>query len=235
MLHNSDGSPLPARLAVAAAQLAERGWAVLDQAGFTDGRRADLAHVRRLAGYFGTLSARDGGVDVWPVRPVSRDRGQTFSQRDGEALLHTDAAYRASPEPLFALFCVRPAGDGGRTRLLSARAALSGLDAGTVSVLRRPVWRWTPPAVFGGEQDIPRPVVSGSGGLRWRYDNLAVGAELRPAAARFRDHLESHPSVTEFMLATDSVLVCDNTAMLHGRTGFTDISRLLLRVRLEQR
>jgi alpha-ketoglutarate-dependent taurine dioxygenase len=235
MLHDTDDCPLAARLAAATAALSGRGWGVVTRAGFTDGQRTDVAQVRRLACCFGTPSARDGDTEIWPVRPVSRDRRQTFSQRDGEALLHTDAAYRAAPEPLFALFCVRPARDGGRTRLLAAGAAFSGLDAETVSVLRRPVWRWVPPAVFGGRPDVARPVVSRSGEIRWRFDNLAIGAELRPVAARFRDHIENHPGVTEFMLPTDSVLICRNQTMLHGRTGFSDIGRLLLRVRLEQR
>src|ERR1039457_4598016 len=131
MLHDADDCPLPERLAAAAAALSERGWAGGTCAGFTDGHRTDLVDVRRLACRFGIPSARDGHTEIWPVRPVSRDRGQTFSQRDGEALLHTDAAYRAAPEPLFALFCVRPARDGGHTRLLAAGAALSGLDAET--------------------------------------------------------------------------------------------------------
>lgn len=230
------GAPAPAAtLAAATAQLGERGWAVMTEAGFTDGRRVDLARVRELTLRFGTPSARDGGAEIWPVRPVSSDPGQTFSQRDGEALLHTDAAYRGAPEPLFALFCVRPALDGGRTRLLTAADAVAGLDRGMLAALRRPVWRWLPPAVFGGPPDRARPVLSGDQEIRWRFDNLDADGALRAIAARFRDHIEGHRRITEFSLVTDGLLVCDNRRILHGRTRFTDAGRLLLRVRMDQR
>jgi alpha-ketoglutarate-dependent taurine dioxygenase len=74
-----------------------------------------------------------------------------------------------------------------------------------------------------------------AGEIRWRFDNLEIDEELRAMAARFRDHIEGHRKVAEFTLRSDSVLICDNRRILHGRTTFTDIDRLLLRVRLEQR
>jgi hypothetical protein len=220
-------------LGAAAIRLRKRGWAVLTGAGFTDGHRVDLTRVRELARWFGIPSARDGGADIWPVRPISRDPGQTFSQRTGGALLHTDAAYRDAPEPLFALFCVRPACAGGHSRLLTAEDATTGLDPEVLAALRRPVWQWLPPAIFGGPPGHARPVLAGTNTISWRFDNLEVTGELRTIAARFRDHIEGHRNIIEFALTADSMLVCDNTAILHGRTSFTDPSRLLLRVRME--
>jgi alpha-ketoglutarate-dependent taurine dioxygenase len=211
--------------------LATRGWAVVPSAGFSDGHTADPGAVRAIAQRFGVPSSRDGGIDIWPVRPVSRSATETFSRRAGTALLHTDAAYRPDPEPLFALFCVRPAADGGATRLLAATDALAGLDPRVARELRRPVWRWVPPAVFGGGPGEPRPVLSG-GGARWRYDNLLASEPRMAVAAAFRDHIEAHRRVATLMLPADSVLICDNQRVLHGRTTFTDAARLLLRVRL---
>jgi alpha-ketoglutarate-dependent taurine dioxygenase len=214
--------------------LATRGWAVLTSAGFTDGHTADPDAVRAIARRFGVPSSRDGGTDIWPVQPVSRSATETFSRRAGGALLHTDAAYREDPESLFALFCVRPAADGGATRLLAAADALAGLDPRLTRELRRPVWRWAPPAVFGGEPVEPRPVLTDRG-VRWRYDNLLASEADLAVAAEFRDHVEGHPRVRGFILPADSVLICDNQHVLHGRTPFTDTTRLLLRVRLVSR
>ncbi|HEX8008558.1 MAG TPA: TauD/TfdA family dioxygenase, partial [Trebonia sp.] len=127
----------------ARADLAERGWAVLRGQRF----RADQASVLRIARHFGRPSARDGGQAVWEVRPrPGRARG-TFSERTGPAAFHTDAQYHARPEDLVCLFVVRPAADGGHTRVLSAEAALSTLRAATLTALREPTWSWTVPEV----------------------------------------------------------------------------------------
>jgi len=223
-------TPAQAELAVAT-----RGWAVLSRAGFTDGEDVDHDAVIRIARCFGVPSARDGGTEIWPVAPRITDPLSTFSMRGGEARLHTDAAYRADPENRFALFCVRPAGDGGLSRLLDARAAMADVPGATLELLRRPVWRWTPPSTFGGEPDVARAVATRDGRIRWRVDNLDVDARLNAVAAEFDRYLDGHPLVAQLPLATDSVLVCDNERVLHGRTWFADRRRLLLRVRLVTR
>jgi hypothetical protein len=216
-------------------QLADRGWTIIHGAGFTDGVNVDHDAVRRIACHFGIPSSRDGGRDVWPIRPLTSDAAETFSQRSGEALLHTDAAYRSVPEPRFGLFCIRPADDGGLSRLLTATDAIRDLHGDLADELRRSQWRWLPPRVFGGQPDEPRPVLRPDGRIRWRYDNLALAAEQRPPAAAFAEHIDTHPRLIQLPLPTDSVLVCDNERVLHGRTTFTDRSRYLLRVRLVDR
>jgi len=224
-----------ATLGEAHRRLATDGFSVLPDAGFTDGDEFDPDAVLRLAEQFGVPSSRDGGTAVWSVRPRTADPKQTFSLRSGAALLHTDAAYRADPEPRFALFCVRPGDDGGLTRLLRAADAVSGLDAETLAVLRRPVWRWLPPAVFGGRRDVMRPVLEAGGAIRWRPDNLDVSDAARAVAATFTEYVEQHPKLLQFPLPAGSMLVCDNRMVLHGRTSFSDPDRHLLRVRLEAR
>jgi alpha-ketoglutarate-dependent taurine dioxygenase len=221
-------------IAGARRQLADQGWTIIHGAGFTDGVDVDLDTVRRIACHFGIPSSRDGG-DVWPVRPLTSDTAETFSQRSGEALLHTDAAYRSVPEPRFGLFCVRPADDGGLSRLLTATDAIRDLDGDLADELRRSQWRWLPPRVFGGQPDGPRAVLRSDGAIRWRYDNLALTAEQRSLAAAFAEHIDTHPRLVQLPLPADSVLVCDNERVLHGRTTFTDRARYLLRVRMAER
>ncbi len=218
--------------AAAFTQLRACGWTVVESVGFTDGYDVDLPAVRSFAARFGTPSSRDGGADIWPVRPTSAASSETFSRRTGAASMHTDAAYRADPEPLVALFSVRPARDGGVSRLLEAGAAVADLDADTRESLREPVWRWAPPEVFGGDPAAARSVLAPDDTIRWRYDNLIADPEHMRAARRFRDHVERHSALVEAGLPTDSVLICDNRRTLHGRTAFNDRNRLLLRVRL---
>lgn len=212
--------------------LKTHGWALITDAGFTDGVSVDHAEVLRIARHFGKPSDRDGGTPIWPVTPRDSGPSDTFSVRDGEAQFHTDAAYRADPEQRFALFCVRPAEDGGSSRLLRTCDAMSGLPRKMLSLLRRPIWRWVPPATFGGPSDVARRVWTRDGRIRWRVDNLNVSANLRTVGQEFAEYLESHSRVAEHRLVTDSVLVCDNERLLHGRTWFSDPRRMVLRVRL---
>lgn len=219
--------------------LAARGWTVLPNAGFADGTVVDSDAVRAIAGRFGTLSRRDGGTDLWPVRPRSGLAGATFSVRAGDAGLHTDAAYRPDPEDLIALFCVTPARDGGDTLLLDGRAALTSAHPSDVDEYRRPQWRWSLPEAFRDGRSAtgsePYPVLDTGGKVRWRADNLEIPDRLRGLAGRTAGRLASHPDVVRIRLAADSVLLCDNTRILHGRTGFTDVHRLLIRVRMVTR
>jgi alpha-ketoglutarate-dependent taurine dioxygenase len=212
--------------------LADQGWALIENAGFTDGNDIDYQVVKKIASRYGTPSDRDGGKEIWPVTPRKSGPSDTFSVRAGEARFHTDAAYRAEPEQRFALFCVRPADDGGTSRVLQAQQALSDVPEEMSALLRKPVWRWVPPATFGGEADAARSVSTADGKIRWRVDNLNVDSALLEVATAFDEHLDAHPGVAEFLLRTDSVLICDNERVLHGRTWFSDPRRLVLRVRL---
>ncbi|WP_184727306.1 TauD/TfdA family dioxygenase [Saccharopolyspora phatthalungensis] len=102
----------------------------------------------------------------------------------------------------------------------------------TSALLRERIWRWVPPVTFGGAPDIARAVSTGDGRIRWRVDTLDVDEPLRAVASEFDEYLYSHPDAIDFLLPTDSVLICDNERALHGRTWFSDPKRLVLRVRL---
>ncbi|GAB1821827.1 TauD/TfdA family dioxygenase [Herbidospora sp. RD11066] len=216
-------------LAEAKGRLATHGWAVLTEMGFTDGEEVDLGLVRAMVGKLGNITARDGSTEIWPVRADTSDSAETFSRRTGPALLHTDAAYQPDPEPLLMLFCVRPADVGGHTRMLTCQDAITGLPENVDAALREPQWRWTPPKVFDTPPDECHPVLSADDRVRWRYDNLDVPETLKTVAWLFSEHIESHPAVIEFPLKSDSILICDNHRVMHGRTSFGDTERLLLR------
>ena len=217
------------------ASLQHRGWGVYTEAGLVRDGSVDTEAVAELCAAFGAPSNRDGGMDLWPVRPRSTDPGQTFSQRAGDAGLHTDAAYHDDPEERFALICVQPAVDGGYTRLLGAADIARSLDPLLARRLRVPQWRWRVPEIFGSGLSGRHSVLDDDGTVRWRSDNLVIPGDLQHAAAAFAVHLETHPMLVQLLLPADAVLICDNRRVLHGRTNFTDRRRWLIRVRLVQR
>ncbi|MET7483856.1 TauD/TfdA family dioxygenase [Streptomyces sp. NPDC005538] len=223
----------PGHLAEARRSLRARGWAYLTEAGFTDGTVVDRRRLLDLARCFGTPSDHDAGAAVWPVRARRSGTADTFSLRTGPAPLHTDAAYSPQPEDVVCLFTVRPAADGGHSRLLPAREAILGLPGGTLAELRSPVWRWSTPGVFRTPERrvAGYPVLEGADRMRWRSDNLLSAGRCRDF---FAAHVERHPAVVELPSLPDSVLIVDNRTVLHGRTAFDDPDRLLYRVRLRR-
>lgn len=229
-------------LRVAKKELAHRGWAVLTGLPFVHDDEPDISYILRTAARFGRPSDREGGTPAWTVRPTSQDATQTFSRRAGGATLHTDAQYRRVPEHLVCLFAVRPAADGGITRILGASDALSALrgherERWLRDRLARPDWAWEVPAPFDGEQPFRAAVLPADGTIRWRADNLAAGVdgELREAAREFADRLEMAPEVVQLRLEAGDAVILDNRRVLHGRTFFADRRRLMVRVRLWDR
>lgn len=228
----------------ALSEVARNGWCLLRQPGFLRGRDYDAEEVLRSAHRFGVPSERDGGVAVWPVTPRSSDERATFSVRAGPAELHTDAQYHDRPEDLVALYCVRPASDGGASVVLDFTAAIRALRRSprtrlVESHLRSPIWRFRVPEQFGtGTNSTGVPVIEGET-IRWRRNNLAwvePGESVaRTVADEVSQLLEQSPERRILDLGPGHVLLIDNRRTLHGRTAFCDVDRLLLRVRLWRR
>ncbi|MFI6498164.1 TauD/TfdA family dioxygenase [Nonomuraea typhae] len=222
--------------------LARQGWAVLRTGRrFADGDTIDEKAVLDLAGRFGVPSSRDGGREIWPVRPTRTDPAATLSERAGAAGFHTDAAYRPDPEPVICMFVIRPAADGGRTLLLGATAVAAelrrhALGARLLDTLAAPEWRWRVPEVFGGAPaglSPPAAVLPGDGTIRWRADNLAgLTCEQRRVASWFARLLKVLPQTVTLDHRPGDVIIIDNHRTMHARAWFRDPRRLLLRVRL---
>jgi alpha-ketoglutarate-dependent taurine dioxygenase len=211
----------------------QRGWSLATGLPFVRDRAPDLEFVLGFAARLGRPSERDGGIAAWPVTPVTGDPRATFSQRAGHAALHTDAAYRRDPERGVCLFAVRPAQDGGRSRLVAGKDVLHALPDALGRQLSRPDWEWRVPAPFQPGPPFRGAVLSRDGKVRWRADTLRpAGTGQERAAAEFAARVETLPAVVEIPLQEGDVLVLDNHRMLHGRTAFTDPCRLLVRVRL---
>lgn len=244
--------PLPAavrsHLAAARRQLSGRGWTLLPGVPFLSRGEPDEHAVLDLASRFGVPSARDGGRVVWPVAPTGPSSASspraTFSTRAGAAGFHTDAQYHDHPEDYVCLFVVRPASDGGLTRLLPVETAIFALktrsdSAGLVDLMSRPLWRWRIPAEFAVTAPVdaaPFPALPAAGSvrIRWRSDNLdpALPGPLHDAASLIDTVFNCAQGAVELRLRPGDVLIVDNHRVMHARTWFSDPRRLLLRVRL---
>lgn len=202
----------------------------------------------------GTLVPHNPGQDdfVWPIRPVvSRSALKTFSEHNQAAQLHTDSQYRPQPEHFVAMCMVQTAQcGGGASMLLDFRRVIEDLEqtaAGQalLQVLRTHKLPIGVPSIFrepGDSGYIEASILGGAVPFRYRYDTMKAGldqvdpsqrAELAEALDRLDAVIQASPHRLEFPMENQDVLFVDNHRFLHGRKAFTDLDRLLLRVRFD--
>lgn len=202
------------------AQLLARGWTVV---ALGDALRDRLLHpwslVESLLGVPAVL------LEVQPIRAVPG--GRSFASSMVDTPLHTDSQqWRARPPELQLTACLRAAEQDGESLLLDGHALLAAVareDPALYDALLR-VPRCMP-FVFG---DVLGPTAALRGGRcvvthtpRPRDDD-AIAPRLAAAISR------STPEVVR--LNAGDVLLLDNHRVLHGRRGFDDPRRELLRV-----
>ena len=187
---------------------------------------------------------------LWPVHPrqFEGEYKVTFSERAGEAPLHTDSAFAREPEKFGCLFVVREAEDGGgQSVIVNARHLIAELEASEdgracLTILRDREFPFSvPDAFFRDERVVTAPVIGERPLIRFRYDSLMNGFELRPdlrtnerlwAVEHFRAAADELESRITYPLRRGEALIFDNHDVLHARTDFTDPGRFLIRVRM---
>lgn len=231
----------------------------VDEAGFTivetnleETAVAEMTVVAlAVSAVFGTPTGTDkvSGAYVWPVTPRSVGYSvTTFSEDIGEAAMHTDSQYIDKPEDKFVLACIRPDAPGrGTTELidgLNLRREIEESHPGLLKVLQQP-FPFRVPTVFTEKlrDDIPeiiwRPILEDDR-IRYRNDTLinalqVDGVELDEQRMRAIEELaaiiDGMPRVQHHLMSGEIAIV-DNRRMLHARTDFDDLGRVLLRVRM---
>lgn len=222
-------------------------------------RNALLHAFSCLFGYPTPAEARTNCV-VWDVkaRPVANDasRFTTFSERTGEAMMHTDCSFHDTPEAWFLLYSVRAARcRGGLSRLLRVDDVLETLcesrkGRSALVYLTEHEVPFRVPSVFSANErvaEVRRNKVfwrneAGEGwGMRWRYDAIIKGCEqdkAGPSSAMLEsilclnDVIERQAPKYCCYLRDGDLLIANNTRVLHGRSDYVDPSRHLLRVRM---
>lgn len=179
----------------------------------------------------------------------------SFSENDREAEYHTDATVSVVPDRYFLLYSVQAAEcGGGQTFLTDGRVLAEELErteAGrnAVRVLKETTFPMRVPKAFrvcakvGPDGHSYEPVIGEGPVWRFRKDKLEKGlathpeyntGETRAALDAVYQALDSRPDEYRGAIPTDAVLIVDNHLALHGRTGFTDFRRHLLRARFDK-
>jgi alpha-ketoglutarate-dependent taurine dioxygenase len=196
---------------------------------------------------------------VWNLRArpdrMAEGKASTFSEHNEEARLHTDTQYYAAPERYVLQYFLRSAGcGGGVTWLRDAASVVRGLEGSASGrralwVLSRTALPFRIPAAFTVDGHASTlelthaPIFGARPAIRFRLDTLEAGlaacpghdtADVRDALHALYAELEAPRQRVERALQPDSLLLINNHECLHGRTGFTDLSRHAVRIRIAE-
>jgi alpha-ketoglutarate-dependent taurine dioxygenase len=179
----------------------------------------------------------------------------SFSENDREAEYHTDASFSEVPDRYFLLYSVQAAEcGGGQTfltdgRVLADELAASQPGRAALRVLRDTKFPMRVPKAFRQRARVAEdghsyePVIGEGPVWRFRKDKIENGLakypdyatdEVRSALDTLYRQMETRTDEYRAAIPTDAVLIVDNHLALHGRTGFTDPRRHLLRARFDK-
>lgn len=183
---------------------------------------------------------------IWRISPKkSESTIPTFSEHNKKAELHTDSQYRLEPERYFSLSSIIEAScGGGHSILLDLKKILAELKnehEEFFNELKRP-YPIIIPDIFDLDKKgfIEVPIIESENKIRYRYDTIIKGMKKKAynendkkwkAFDYLTQKIKTSNHATFFTLKKGQILIIDNHRMLHGRTGFLDIQRLLYRIR----
>ncbi|MFJ8433954.1 TauD/TfdA family dioxygenase [Kitasatospora sp. NPDC094019] len=211
----------------------------LELNGLGDPECAELC--RRLAARLGTVLPLPAGpsaddlLTAETAPAVELSAADRAAQREGDARTldpHTDRSYGPESPWLLGLLCIRPARAGGESLLVSGRAVHDRLAARDPSALHHLYQDFH----FGRGPDFDRvsPVFQQRRhGLHVQYNRYWIERgqqeadrplppERRAALDTLHEVLTDPGMVLRVPLRRGDLLFVDNTAVLHGRTGFSD-------------
>lgn len=207
-----------------------------------------------------TITDKISQTILWPIRPETDGQytlqNTTFSQRAGEAAYHTDTQYFENPEKYVSLWCISPDKDGGGIsglidgrKIIEKVANMYGKDV--IDTLSYPVYPFRVPSVFtaGGTDldveiyyasilntaDTKQPLI------RYRKETLDKGINAekvslnnsqKHALACLEKVINDTSLEFTYFLKKGDVVFINNHELLHKRTHFDDLTRFLVRVRL---
>jgi hypothetical protein len=178
------------------------------------------------------------------ARPIEAGEPESLLNSTRDGFPHTDSAFKPKPEPLFALFTVRAAEDGGDSLVWDVRMLLNWIalqpDGATALAIMRERELPFVGSVLTPEQVIHAPVLLDSSGERMRYKRDAiedaakalgrgVSSEERMVMDMIDAAAECPDLTARFALGDGDAVVLDNQRTLHSRTPFSDEKRHLLK------
>lgn len=178
------------------------------------------------------------------ARPIAPGEPESLLNSTRDGFPHTDSAFKPKPEPLFALFTVRAAREGGDSLVWDVRALLGWIAAQpegktALAVMRERAFPFVG-SILEPEHVIHMPVLLDRGGERMRYKRDAIedaakalGRGVSPDERLVMDMIDAAaecPDLTvHFPLGDGDAVILDNQRTLHSRTPFSDESRHLLK------
>lgn len=195
---------------------------------------------------------------IWNIKSNHSSSGngliKTYSEHMHDAELHTDSQYSYYPEDYFSLLMLKPAScGGGESMILSLQATLKELRATkegkeAENILRGKVFPFIVPNVFKRNKNSKKLEfnfghILSDNEIRFRIDTFEKAIELRPdlcdseqlqAYNILKNIIINSPSIERFHLKERDLVFINNKTVLHGRTSFRDVSRHLLRIRMNK-
>ena len=254
------GVPSLQRLSRMIGHAGARGMAItgLGLAGLDEASRNAVLYAIALCLGFPTSTDQRTGRVAWDIRARAgselQNRFVTFSERVGNADMHTDSSFYPMPEEQFLLYVVHAARCQGGASLLvdvdDVHAELQRSAAGRAAfaLLSATPLPFRVPSVYAASDEQVEihmaPVFHRLGqslGMRWRYDAIVKGLDARPALATptlraalelLNDIIEQRAPRFSQALPDDTLLWADNQRTLHGRALYTDAARHLIRIRI---
>lgn len=191
---------------------------------------------------------------VWPIsvpRNLNQVKFRTFSEHNQEAKLHTDSQYFQSPEQAISLWSIRPDSSGkGLSYYASAQDILHEMASTptgqeSLQILQEEDIPFRVPSSFMQNPDSDQPEViygkifAQTPEVRYREDTIqagydAIGLAIPPEIKKaLQDIVAAMNKVQSdfFLLEAGDVLWINNHNHLHARTEFSDLKRLLFRIR----
>ncbi|HEV7600149.1 MAG TPA: TauD/TfdA family dioxygenase [Bradyrhizobium sp.] len=178
------------------------------------------------------------------ARPIEAGEPESLLNSTRDGFPHTDSAFKPKPEPLFALFTVRAAEEGGDSLVWDVRMLLSWIaaqpDGSTALDIMRERSLPFVGSILAAEQVIHASVLLDASGERMRYKRDAIedaakalGRGPSPDERLVMDMIDAAarcPDLTaRFALGDGDAVVLDNQRTLHSRTPFSDEKRHLLK------
>src|ERR1041385_6425002 len=176
------------------------------------------------------------------ARPIEAGEPESLLHSTRDGFPHTDSAFKPKPEPLFALFTVRAAEEGGDSLVWNVGMLLNWIaaqpdGAAALAIMRERALPFVG-SVLTPEQVIHAPVLLDASGERMRYKRDAIedaakalGRALSPEERLVMDMVDAAAEcpdlTTRFALGDGDAVVLDNQRTLHSRTPFSDEERHL--------
>lgn len=178
------------------------------------------------------------------ARPIETGEPESLLNSARDGFPHTDSAFKPEPEPLFALFTVRAARDGGDSLVWNVSALIDWIASQPAGLEAINIMRDHPLPFVGSilkpDRVIHMPVLLDRSRERMRYKRDAIedaakalGREVAHHEHLVMDLIDAAADVPEltvrFTLDDGDAVIFDNQRTLHSRTPFRDEERHLLK------